>query len=65
MPTQVLPFSPATFMHVIGSVEIAVGAVILTGYTRLGGYVAAIRLSGIGSTRRRPATTSTSRCGTW
>jgi hypothetical protein len=34
-------------MHVIGPVEMSVGAVILTGYTRLGGYVAAIWLSGI------------------
>lgn len=35
-------------MHVIGPVEMAVGAVILSGYTRPGGYVAAIWLGGIG-----------------
>jgi hypothetical protein len=34
-------------MHVIGPVEMAVGAVILSGYTRLGGYVATIWLSGM------------------
>jgi hypothetical protein len=34
-------------MHIIGIVEMAVGAVILTGYTRLGGYVAAAWLVGI------------------
>ena len=34
-------------MHVIGPVEMVVGAVILSGYTRLGGYVAAIWLGGI------------------
>ena len=42
-----LPMSASSFMHVIGIVEMAVGAVILTGYTRLGGYVAAIWLVGI------------------
>jgi hypothetical protein len=39
--------SAASFMHVIGIVEMAVGAVILAGYTQLGGYVAAIWLVGI------------------
>src|SRR6185436_5573318 len=47
MAAQVLPLSPAAFMHVIGPVEMAVGAAILAGYTRLGGYVAAIWLGGI------------------
>jgi hypothetical protein len=42
-----LPVSATSFMHVIGIVEMAVGAVILTGYTRLGGYVAAAWLVGI------------------
>ncbi len=44
---HMLPLSPASFMHVIGVVEMLVGAVILAGYTRLGGYVAAIWLGGI------------------
>ena len=34
-------------MHTIGVVEMAVGAVILAGYTRLGGYVAAVWLGAI------------------
>lgn len=42
-----LPMSPSSFMHLVGIVEMAVGAVILTGYTRLGGYVAAAWLAGI------------------
>ena len=42
-----LPVSASSFMHIIGVVEMAVGAVILTGYTRLGGYVAAVWLVGI------------------
>ena len=41
LAAQLLPMSAASFMHVIGIVEMAVGAVILAGYTRLGGYVAA------------------------
>ena len=44
---QILPLSPSSFMHVVGGVEILVGLVILAGYTRLGGYVAAIWLVGI------------------
>ena len=42
-----LPVSVSSFMHVIGIVEMAVGALILTGYTRLGGYVASVWLLGI------------------
>lgn len=47
LAAQVLPMSPASFMHVVGVVEMVVGAVILAGYTRLGGYVAALWLLGI------------------
>jgi uncharacterized membrane protein YphA (DoxX/SURF4 family) len=38
---QLLPMSPSAFLHIVGVIEMAVGAVILAGYTRLGGYVAA------------------------
>src|ERR1041384_3829508 len=41
---QMLPLTPPSFMHVVGVVEMLVGAVILAGYTRLGGYVASIWL---------------------
>ena len=44
-----LPLRPTSFMHVIGVVEMVVGGIILAGYTRLGGYVAAIWLIGIAS----------------
>lgn len=44
---QLLPMSASSFMHVIGVVEMVVGLVILTGYTRLGGYVASLWLLGI------------------
>jgi uncharacterized membrane protein YphA (DoxX/SURF4 family) len=44
---QLLPMSASSFMHVIGVIEIVVGAAILAGATRLGGYVAAAWLIGI------------------
>jgi hypothetical protein len=43
----VLPVSAATFMHVAGVIEMAVGLAILTRWTRLGGYVASAWLVGI------------------
>jgi hypothetical protein len=47
LAAQLLPVSASAFMQVIGVVEMAVGLVILAGYTRLGGYVAAAWLLGI------------------
>jgi uncharacterized membrane protein YphA (DoxX/SURF4 family) len=44
MAEHLLPISATSFMHVVGVVEMIVGAVILAGYTQLGGYVAAIWL---------------------
>jgi uncharacterized membrane protein YphA (DoxX/SURF4 family) len=44
---HMLPISPTFFMHAVGVVEMLVGVAILAGYTRLGGYVAAIWLGGI------------------
>ena len=44
---QMLPVSATSFMHLVGIVEMLVGGAILAGYTRLGGYVAAIWLGGI------------------
>ena len=41
LATSLLPVGPTAFMHLVGVVEMAVGAVILAGYTRLGGYLAA------------------------
>jgi uncharacterized membrane protein YphA (DoxX/SURF4 family) len=45
--TTVLPLNAAAFMHAVGIVEMIVGAVILAGYTRTGGYVAAAWLAAI------------------
>jgi len=44
---QLLPISSTAFLHIVGVIEMAVGAVILSGFTRLGGYVAALWLVGI------------------
>ena len=42
-----LPVSPGTFMGMVGVIEIAVGLAILTGWTRLGAYVASAWLLGV------------------
>lgn len=44
LAAQTLPFSPATFMGIVGIVEIAVGIAVLTAWTRLGAYVASVWL---------------------
>jgi uncharacterized membrane protein YphA (DoxX/SURF4 family) len=43
----VLPMEPATFMQVVGVIEMAVGLAILTVATRLGAWVAMLWLIGI------------------
>ena len=42
-----LPFSATSFMHIVGVIEMIVGLAILTRWTRLGSYVAAIWLVAI------------------
>jgi hypothetical protein len=44
---QFLPVSTATFLGIVGVVELAVGAAILTGWTRAGAYVASAWLLGV------------------
>lgn len=44
---HMLPFGATTFMHIVGVIEMAVGAAILAGITELGAYVAAIWLVAI------------------
>ena len=41
---RMLPVSGATFMHIVGVIEMIVGLMILTRWTRLGSYVAMIWL---------------------
>lgn len=38
---NVLPMSPQTFMYAVGIIEIAVGLLVLTRWTRLGAWIAA------------------------
>jgi uncharacterized membrane protein YphA (DoxX/SURF4 family) len=40
LATAALPMSATSFLHVVGVIEIGVGAAILAGYTRTGGYIA-------------------------
>jgi hypothetical protein len=40
-----LPVSPETFMHAVGIIEIAVGVMVLTRWTRLGAWIAAAWLA--------------------
>jgi uncharacterized membrane protein YphA (DoxX/SURF4 family) len=44
---ELLPVSGTAFMWAVGLVEMAVGLAILTGRTRIGGYVAAVWLMAI------------------
>jgi hypothetical protein len=41
LAASMLPIGAPAFMHVVGIVEMAVGVVIIAGYTRFGGYLAA------------------------
>lgn len=47
LATKIVPVSPATFMHVVGVIEMIAGLALLAGITRLGGYVVAAWLIGI------------------
>ena len=42
---RLLPVTGSTFMHVVGVIEIIVGLMILTRWTRLGGYIAMLWLA--------------------
>jgi uncharacterized membrane protein YphA (DoxX/SURF4 family) len=44
---RVLPFSPSTFMMIVGVVEIVAGLLVLSRWTRLGAYVVSAWLVGI------------------
>ena len=47
LATKVVPVTPATFMHIVGVVEIVAGVVVLTRWTKLGSYVVMLWLLGI------------------
>src|SRR5215475_5585305 len=39
LTTKVVPVSPATFMHIVGIIEIIAGIVVLSRFTKIGAYV--------------------------
>jgi uncharacterized membrane protein YphA (DoxX/SURF4 family) len=39
LATKAVPVSPSTFMHVVGVVEIIAGIVVLSRFTKIGGYI--------------------------
>jgi len=47
LAAHALPFSAATFMHIVGVIEMAVGLAILGGLTEIGAYVASAWLLAI------------------
>jgi hypothetical protein len=47
LATKIVPVSAPTFMHVVGAVEILAGVIVLSRWTKLGGYVVGLWLLGI------------------
>jgi uncharacterized membrane protein YphA (DoxX/SURF4 family) len=47
MVERMLPMSGATFMHIVGVIEMIVGLMILTRWTRIGSYIAMLWLVAI------------------
>lgn len=39
LATKIVPVSPATFMHIVGAIEIVAGIVVLTRFTKFGAYL--------------------------
>jgi len=47
LATKLIPIGPATFMHVVGVIEIAAGIVVLSRFTKIGAYVVGVWLLAI------------------
>jgi uncharacterized membrane protein YphA (DoxX/SURF4 family) len=47
LATKTVPVTPATFMHVVGVIEIVAGIVVLSRFTKIGAYVVTAWLLGI------------------
>jgi uncharacterized membrane protein YphA (DoxX/SURF4 family) len=47
LATRIVPVSAATFMHVVGVVEIIAGVIVLSRWTRLGSYIVMLWLLAI------------------
>lgn len=47
LATKIIPVSTATFMHVVGVVEVIAGLIVLSRWTRIGSYIVMFWLLGI------------------
>ena len=47
LATKIVPVSPATFMHIVGVIEILAGIIVLTRFTKFGAYLVMAWLIGI------------------
>jgi uncharacterized membrane protein YphA (DoxX/SURF4 family) len=47
LATKIVPISTATFMHVVGAVEIVAGLMVLSRWTKVGAYLVMLWLLGI------------------
>jgi hypothetical protein len=47
LATRIVPVSASTFMHIVGAIEIIAGIIVLSRWTKLGGYIVALWLLGI------------------
>src|SRR5262244_1734589 len=47
LATRVVPVTPATFMHIVGVIEIVAGIIVLTRFTKFGAYLVMAWLLGI------------------
>jgi len=47
LATKVIPVKDATFMHVVGAVEILAGVIVLTRWTKIGSYIVGLWLLAI------------------
>ena len=47
IPTKVVPIQAATFMHIVGVVEVIAGVIVLTRWTKIGSYIVGLWLLAI------------------
>jgi hypothetical protein len=47
LATKIVPVSAATFLHIVGAVEIVAGLIVLSRYTKMGGRIVALWLLAI------------------
>ena len=64
LAVRLLPVSGTTFMHIVGVIEMIVGLMILTRWTRLGSYVAMLWLALIAVNLISTGSSLMSRCAT-